>query len=203
MCGFAQVPCQIVQMTKAEQAAAFAAVNGKVTKVTSWQILKAALAAGEGWATAANTIAVEAGCRLMTFNRNSTEKKPGEIFGIKGFVSLVSQRQREHVVAALKVMMSAEGYRDNKDAWEAGCMIPILTALTERPAALAQSGFVRAFEEFDFWDLADRDAQERRAKRRQGIAHPPKAETLRAGVLAWIDKAFPQRIALPGRSDSA
>ena len=45
ICGFSQVPCQIVQMTRTEQAAAFAAVNGTVTQVSAGQIFKAALAA--------------------------------------------------------------------------------------------------------------------------------------------------------------
>ncbi|MCA1368092.1 ParB N-terminal domain-containing protein [Bradyrhizobium sp. BRP14] len=203
MCGFSQVPCQIVQMTRTEQAAAFAAVNGKVTQVTVWQLFKAALAAGEKWAVSAQEIAKEGGCRILTYAKAATEKKPGEIYGIKGFVTVVEQRPRDHIVAALKALMAADGYRDNPDAWEAWCLFPLLMALTERPAALAHPDFRRAFEKFDFWDLADRDYQERREKRRQGISHPPKSETLRAGVLEWIDKAFPQRVALPARSDAA
>ena len=43
ICGFKTVPCQIVQMSKDEQAASFAAVNGMVTKITSLQLFKAAL----------------------------------------------------------------------------------------------------------------------------------------------------------------
>lgn len=50
--GIDTVPCQIVQMDPREQAASFAAINGLVTKVTIWNIYKAALAAGEAWAAA-------------------------------------------------------------------------------------------------------------------------------------------------------
>src|SRR5690606_16959607 len=46
MCGVEAVPCQIVQIDKQEQAASFAAVNGNVTKITAFNLLKAALAAG-------------------------------------------------------------------------------------------------------------------------------------------------------------
>ncbi|MDE3854861.1 ParB N-terminal domain-containing protein [Sinorhizobium meliloti] len=197
MCGFSQVPCQIVQMTRTEQAAAFAAVNGRVTQVTVWQLFKAALAAGEGWAVTAQEIAKEGGCRILTYAKAATEKKPGEIYGIKGFVAVVEQRPRQHVVAALRMLKSANGYGDNQDAWDAWCLFPLLMALTERPAALANPGFQKALEGFDFWHLAERDHQERREKRRQGISHPPKSETLRAGVLDWIDKAFPQRVGAP------
>ena len=47
ICGFSEVPCQVVHMSRDEQAAAFAAVNGLVTKVTLWNIYKAALVAAE------------------------------------------------------------------------------------------------------------------------------------------------------------
>lgn len=61
ICGFKQVPCQIVHMSRSEQAAAFAAVNGTVTQVTAHQVLKAALAANEKWAVDAAAIAAEGG----------------------------------------------------------------------------------------------------------------------------------------------
>ncbi len=197
MCGFAQVPCQIVQMTRSEQAAAFAAVNGKVTQVTVWQLFKAALSAGERWAIEADEIAREGGCRLLIYGKSPKDKKPGEIYSIKGFVSLIEQRPRDLIVSALKLLRAANGYGDNPDAWDVGCLFPMLRALTERPIALANPDFRRAFEDFDFWQLVDQDHEERRAKLRQGAKHPPKSETLRAGVLEWIDKAFPERMALP------
>uniref|UniRef100_UPI0035AEA00F ParB N-terminal domain-containing protein n=1 Tax=Agrobacterium salinitolerans TaxID=1183413 RepID=UPI0035AEA00F len=197
ICGFSQVPCQIVQMNKTEQAAAFAAVNGVVTAVTVWQLLKAALAAGEQWAVNAQAIAVDGGCRLMTSNGSTLSKLPGDIYGVKGFLSVIETRPREAIVTALKVLMKAEGYNDNREVWDSALLMPLLLALAERPPALANPGFVSALEKFDIWDLVDRDAAERRAALRLGRKHPPKSETLRAGILSWIDETFPARIALP------
>jgi len=197
MCGFKQVPCQIVQMTRGEQAAAFAAVNGKVTKVTVWQLFKAAMAAGETWAKEADEIAREGGCKILTYGKSPKDKKPGEIYSIKGFVKLIEQRPRGLIVAALKMLRAADGYGDNPDAWGSTYLMPILMAITERPVAIANPGFARAFEDFDVWELVDRDDAERKEKKRQGIDYPPRSETLRAGVLEWIDKSFPARIALP------
>ncbi|CUX40694.1 conserved hypothetical protein [Agrobacterium deltaense Zutra 3/1] len=197
ICGFSQVPCQIVQMNKTEQAAAFAAVNGVVTAVTVWQLLKAALAAGEQWAVTARSIAEEGGCRLMTSNGSSLTKVAGDIYGIKGFLSVIETRPRDAVVAALKALMKAEGYNDNREIWDSAILIPLLLALSERPPALSNPGFVSALEKYDIWDLVDRDASERRAALRLGRKHPPRSETLRTGILAWIDTAFPARIALP------
>ncbi|MBV5268721.1 MAG: ParB N-terminal domain-containing protein [Afipia sp.] len=85
MCGFEDVPCQIVQMSAAEQADAFAAVNGMVTKITSLQIFKAALAAGSGWATELRDLAQKAGCEVRTSNGSSDAKRPGQIYAVSAF----------------------------------------------------------------------------------------------------------------------
>jgi hypothetical protein len=197
ICGFKQVPCQIVHMSQSEQAAAFAAVNGTVTQVTAHQVLKAALAANEPWAVNAAQIAKDGGGRLMSYNASAVMKKPGEIYGIKGFLEVIEQRPREAIVAAIKVLLGADGYRDNREIWESWCLCPLLLALSERPAAIQKPDFCRAFEDFDFWKLVEDDAKERAEARRHGRSHPPKSETLRTGVLGWVDKAFPARIALP------
>ncbi|QXZ79634.1 DUF6551 family protein [Rhizobium sp. L51/94] len=189
ICGFSQVPCQIVHMSRAEQAAAFAAVNGTVTQVTAHQVLKAALAANEPWAVNAAAIATEGGARLMPFNRSSDAKRPGEIYGIKGFLDVIERRPRAAVVAALKALTTADGYRDNREIWESWALQPLLMALAERPEALQRSGFVGALESFDFWKLVERDATARTAARRSGQTHPPKSETLRTALIAWIDAA--------------
>ncbi|WP_288430231.1 ParB N-terminal domain-containing protein [uncultured Agrobacterium sp.] len=197
ICGFEQVPCQIVPMAQHEQAAAFAAVNGVVTAVTYHQLLKAALAAGEQWAVNAKEIANAGGCRLMTHNGSSLTKKPGEIFGVKGFLAVVNARPRGPLIAALKMLMATEGYNDNREIWENGVLMPLLMALTERPAALANPAFSGALAGFDIWQMIDDDHVQRRARQRIGEKYPPKSETWRAGVLEWLDKAFPARMALP------
>src|SRR5690606_21829714 len=82
MCGHETVPCQVVQMDHAEQAASFAAVNGLVTKVSAGQVYKAALAAGTEWAVACHKAVTGAGCRLMTHNASGDAKKAGEVYAL-------------------------------------------------------------------------------------------------------------------------
>lgn len=197
ICGFEQVPCQIVQMTQTEQASAFAAVNGAVTAVTIWQLLKAALAAGEDWAVSASTIAQDGGCRLMTYSASSKAKKPGEIFGVKGFLSVVEARPREAIVTALKALNAAEGYRDMRDIWENSNFVPLVMGLSERPIAVARADFPEALSGLDYMELVERDHQWRRASMRAGGKPEPKSETVRMKVVEWIDKTFPARVALP------
>jgi len=197
MCGFKQVPCQIVLMTREEQAASFAAVNGVVTQVTPFQLLKAGIAAGEEWAVTADEIAKEGGCQLMTSNGSRDSKRPGRIYGVKSFLAFVERRPRAAIVAALRHLMSTEGYNDNVDVWDMSRLLPLLMALSERSPALAHPGFSEALAMFDFWGMIDRDGYNRDAARRRGTPYPPKSETLRTGVLEWLDMTFPARMSLP------
>ncbi|MBX5082142.1 ParB N-terminal domain-containing protein [Rhizobium lentis] len=191
ICGFSEVPCQIVQMNREEQAAAFAAVNGVVTKVTHWHLFKAALASGEEWATEAAAIAREAGCELMTNNASHWTKKPGHIYGVKAFRSLIAARPRESVIATLRFLMSCEGWRDDAAYWDAGLVMPVAAGLSKRASVFAHPGFRTAFEEFDIWELVDRDKKDRRGRIARGHSYQPKSETIPAAIIGWIDAKFP------------
>lgn len=196
-CGFDQLPCQVVPMTRKEQAAAFAAVNGAVTKVTAWQIFKAALAAGEEWAVTARDIAEEGGCRLMTGNRTTEQKKPGEIYGIRMFRDVVERHERRDIVTALRVLMRTEGYCDTQDFWNAGFLRPVLEALCKRPAAMVREGFTNKFAEMDLWAFEQEIAAANRERQRQGLGSMPVFEQLYLRALEWIDEHFPEPKALP------
>lgn len=196
-CGFDQVPCQVVPMTRKDQAAAFAAVNGNVTKVTVWQIFKAALAAGEAWAVEARDIAEEGGCRLMTGNRTTDQKKPGEIYGIRMFRDIVEHHARGDIVTALQVLMRTEGFCDTQDFWNAGFLRPVLEALCHRPQVMAVEGFEERFAEMDLWTFEQEIAAANRDRQREGLGSLPVFEQLYVRVLEWIDGEFAERPALP------
>lgn len=82
LCGFGSVPAMIVTLTPEAQAASFAAINGNVTQISTFHVYKAALAAGEHWAEACRDAVAAAGCELMTYNRSTSEKKPGQVYTI-------------------------------------------------------------------------------------------------------------------------
>ncbi|WP_157384573.1 ParB N-terminal domain-containing protein [Nitratireductor soli] len=191
LCGFEEVPCQIVQMTLDEQAASFAAVNGMVTKVTHWQIYKAALAAGESWAEALASTALEAGCRVMTSNASTWTKKPGEIYGIRSFREVIESRPRAAVVAALKALMAAEGYGDAPELWDTNILCPLLKALAGSPQALESGDLATELEAFDIWGLIDAVEEEARRRRRAGLPSMPKRDQLETRLSAWLCRSFP------------
>lgn len=196
-CGFEQVPCQVVQMSREEQAASFAAVNGLVTKVTPQQIFKAALAAGEKWAVECAKICSAAGCRLMTSNNSTDAKKAGEIYAIK----LIRIHQKlgagEIVTYALKALRESEAGQDAA-IWSADVLKSLLSAVVDRPWLKDQGADLKGFlDNFDIYAAIDRAEDFARQKRRQGHTGISRWDIAAAEIGEGLDRAFPQRMALP------
>jgi len=198
MAGIESVPCQVVHMTCEEQAAAFAAVNGEVTKVTAWQIFKAALAAGESWATEAASAAADAGCQLMTTNTSSWLKQPKQIYAVSGFRRLLAAHNRADVIAALTAIAGAEGFRDAPESWDGGVVLPVLSACAQRPKAVARGKiFIDFLETWPLWDEVDRIHAVTKDRIRKGLPYSGKKEQLESALIDAIDRKFVERIRLP------
>ncbi|MGF9694728.1 ParB N-terminal domain-containing protein [Rhizobium sp. 0TCS1.26] len=188
LCGFEEVPCQIVQMSTTEQAESFAAVNGAVTKVTSVQLFKAALKAGDPWAVEADKVALDAGCRLMTSNASDRVKQPGQIFSPHAFRKVIDQHGAERITAALKLIKSAEGYSDNRDLWDAGPLTALLTALAGDPGFLDRTDARQILEDFDIWAAIEDAEKEYGRRRRLDLPRINKHDLLAKAVAEGIAK---------------
>lgn len=195
LCGFAEVPCQVVQMTREEQAASFAAVNGLVTKVTGWNIYKAALVAGEKWAVDCHKVCLEANCKLMTCAASTDAKRPGEIYAIALIRAPVSQGLGRHVTLALSGVRNSE-FGESSEAYNNEVLKPLIAAVCQRPW-LAKAGVDLApfIDEFDIYSALDRSADLAKTKRRQGEMGFSKYDIAAAEIGAGLDKKFPQRMA--------
>lgn len=101
MCGITEVPAVAVQVGREEQSRAFAWVNSQTIKVTSWQVYKAALAAGEDWAVRAERAVSAAGCRLMTYYASSGQKQAGEVYCVVLIRKMIEAGMDEAITAAL------------------------------------------------------------------------------------------------------
>ncbi|WP_027234413.1 ParB N-terminal domain-containing protein [Leisingera caerulea] len=123
MCGYPAVPTMIVQMDYQEQARSFSWVNDQVTRISTFHIFKAALAAGDDWAVRCRDAVSESGCRLMTANSSTDNKKAGEIYAIALIRKLVEQGQGNVVTAGLKALRSYD---------ETG-RVPLYSAVILRP----------------------------------------------------------------------
>lgn len=197
LCGFETVPCQIVQMTHAEQAASFAAVNGLVTKVTLFQIYKAALAAGDKWAVQCARVCEDAGCRLMTFHPSAGEKKAGHVFAISLIRHFVDRGLAAETTFALSGLRRSEMGRE-AGGWSHEVLKPLLLAVTDRPWLAKQqvdlSGFL---DRFDMYAAIDRAEQYAKERRRSGQLDVTKFDLVSASIGEAMDKAFPQRMTVP------
>lgn len=135
ICGIEKVPCMSVHMDTAEQAHAFAGVNGTVTRITIHHVYKAALAAGEPWAERACVAVEAAGCTLMTYNRSTAEKRCGEVFCIGLIRQLVTSGQGSAVTAVLQALRRLDG--DRRPALYSDYILrPLMTAVAADPAFL-------------------------------------------------------------------
>lgn len=190
MCGVEAVPCQIVQMTHSEQAESFAAVNGMVTKVTSWNLFKAALTGGEDWATEAAQVAKDAGCQLMTGNASQKNRKPGQIFGPSTIRKIILDRGPARVTAALKILKATEGFGDTGEAWDMSVLTPMVRALTAVPKALDHGDAARIIAHFDLWAAIDNIATETKRKLRLGLPSVTRKDQLEATFQNWLENKF-------------
>jgi len=80
--GYELVPCAVVEAAAAEQAAIFAAVNGRVTPVTVLQLFKAARAAGEAWAKDVDAACAMAGLTALSYPKPRSTIRPFETMAI-------------------------------------------------------------------------------------------------------------------------
>ena len=132
ICGFPEVPAMVVHMPRAEQARAFSWVNGQTIRITQYQILRAALAAGENWAMRADAACATAGCKLMTFHQSSGVKKARQIFSVKLVADLIRRNQDMVVTKALNALVAIDG--SNRVALYSDCIIrPLMMALAANP----------------------------------------------------------------------
>lgn len=129
ICGFEKVPAMIVNIPAAEQASAFSWINGNTTKITIFHIYKAALAAGEDWAVKANRAVSDAGCRLMTSNSSTANKKSGEIYAIALIRQCVEKGQDKALTAALSALREYEGDKIRVPLYSAMILRPWITAV--------------------------------------------------------------------------
>ena len=167
--GIAEVPCLIQQLDRAGQAAAFAAINGSVTKITPNAMYKAALAAREGWAVAADRASRNAGCRLMTSNRTAATKNGGEIYAAQMLRELIARHGEDVVTLALAAYRKG-AYGDLPIAWASPFLKAWVTAVASTAgAARASTATLAAFhEEFDILEASDVVAAEGRQAKKRG-----------------------------------
>lgn len=157
ICGIKTVPAMSVHMSRAEQASAFAWVNGNVTRMTTFNIFKAAIAAKDGWAERIDALVTDAGCRLMTYNKSSKERRAGEVYCVVLIRRLAQLGHGEAVRAGLTAVRASDRH-DDITLYSEDVLKPWLEAVASRPEFLAAdlTGFLRRHSLKGILALADR-----------------------------------------------
>lgn len=106
LCGYERIPAMVTLVAPEEQAQAFIEINTRQIRIRSNTIYRAALAAGEDWAIQCRAAVADAGCRLMTRNASTKDKKPGQVFCIDLIRTLVEGGRKTAVTNGLKAMIA-------------------------------------------------------------------------------------------------
>lgn len=138
LCGFADVPAQVVQMDASTQAGAFAAINGETVAMSLWNIYRADLAAGAAWAVAARDAVEAAGCTLALCNASAVTKKARTIYSIAMVRDAIAEGRGALLTFALAGLARSES-GDDPDLWRAPILRPWIGSVALRPWLLEEA----------------------------------------------------------------
>lgn len=190
MCGCREVPCQVVQMSRHEQAEAFSAVNGAVTAVTIWNLFRAELVSGDPQAVALAEMAKRVGCQIATSNVSAKTKRPGTIYFIQGIRKLYAQHG-EVLERALKIVRQVYPWTEDPAVWGGSILMPVLEGLCGRPDALSSPRIMDVLADFDIYAESDKLADLRRKQLRSGLPVTTQKELLRHCLVDYLDRRLP------------
>lgn len=105
LCGIKSIPAMVALVAPEEQAQAFIEINTRQIRVNGHAVYRAALTAGEPWAARSQDAVAAAGCQLMTGNRSTKDKKPGQVFSVELIRKHVEAGQDAAVTAGLAALM--------------------------------------------------------------------------------------------------
>ncbi|MEJ0093375.1 MAG: ParB/RepB/Spo0J family partition protein [Methylocella sp.] len=109
--GVDSVPCLIIQADRKQQAQAFRAINGQVTRMNRLMIYKSALAAGAPEALAVEAVARKAGVTIVTHCIAGKDLKPGHTIAC-GTIGICLARYGEALtILTLQAVGASEGKR--------------------------------------------------------------------------------------------
>ncbi len=152
--GLLQVPCQIVQADRAKQAAAYAAVNGNVTKTTYTQLFHAQVAAGDDEARVISDICAEAKVVVIKTNMALSNMKVGQTSAINALKKCHKLYGRRVLVLALRcITQTADGNAGYLRSTVIEALCDTLHAHAEW--CIDESALLRYMDKFNFpegWD---------------------------------------------------
>jgi hypothetical protein len=152
-----KVPCQVVQADRAKQAAAYAAVNGNITKTTAQQLYHARLAANDPHALALAEVCSAAEVEILRKNLIRSEVKKGQTYAVTALSRCLSHYGRDTLITALQCITQTA---DGNASWVRSTIIEALCEVLHEAPEWRESGeqLLRAMDKFKFADAWDQIA---------------------------------------------
>jgi hypothetical protein len=153
-CGIEAVPCQIIIADVAEQAQAFKAINGAVTKIARTAIHAAAVAAGDPQALALDEACRTGGVTLLRYNKAAWEQKPGQTHAVRACGACLEKYGRDVLVTALQCVTETS---NNEPGMLTGPLIKALCEVLGSNAAWRDAGeaLLRVFDDISLESAND------------------------------------------------
>lgn len=149
-----KVPCQVVQADRVQQAAAYAAINGNITKTTPQQLYHAKLAAGNADCIALDEVCAAAGVEIVRRNLVMKRVQVGQTQAVGALSRCLRDYGSATLITALQcITQSADG---NAGFVRATIVEGICEVLhRNRKWCEAGGALLRAMDELSFPDMWD------------------------------------------------
>lgn len=170
--GLSEVPCAIVEADPIEQAAAFAAINGNITAITSMQLHHAAVAAGDKNAVGLDRACGSAGVKICRYPIPASNMKVGDTLAATALAQCFRQYAAPTLGLALRcITQTGEG---NVGLIRAQLVKALCIAIAAAPKALkSPKRTIKAVEELnvaELWAACGTIAAEKKRKLTEFIA---------------------------------
>ncbi|MBX9827144.1 MAG: ParB/RepB/Spo0J family partition protein [Xanthobacteraceae bacterium] len=149
-----KVPCQVVQADRAKQAAAYAAVNGNITKTTAQQLYHAKVAARDPDALRLAEVCAAAGVEIVRRNLVQSQITVGQTQAVGALSRCLNVYGRDTLITALQcITQTADG---NAGFVRSTIVEALCEVLNEAPAWRdAGETLLRTMDKFKFADAWD------------------------------------------------
>jgi hypothetical protein len=155
--GQEKVPCQVVQADRAKQAAAYAAVNGNITKTTAQQLYHAKLAAKDAHALALAEVCAAAEVEILRKNLIRSDIKKGQTHAVTALSRCLTLYGRDTLITALQCITQTA---DGNAGFVRATIIEALCEVLHQSPEWREAGeqLLRTMDKFKFADTWDQIA---------------------------------------------
>lgn len=174
-------PCLISEASEAEQASAFAAINGNIVRVLALTTFRAAVISGDPSALALVAICREAGVTIAPYPTQNSSLKPGETNAIGTLKHCIKRYSSDTLKLALRCI--TETPNNVPGAVHVNAIQSLCEIIAEHPKLPATKPFIARFETIEL-DQLDSDARGEKARHQGDTARARLRDKIKSALAA-------------------